>query len=376
MELLFWLTLLGVIYSYFLYPLILLVLPERSPIEPRQADSRPFITVIITAHNEESRIREKIHNTLQLDYPKESLEVLIASDASTDKTEDIVREYQDQGVGLVRANERKGKEYAQLQAIEAAKGEILVFSDVATGIDKAALHLIADRFADEKVGAISSEDRFISDDGTIAGEGAYVKYEMWLRKLESRVYSLVGLSGSFFAARSEVCKQWSIKIPSDFNTALNCARLGYYAVSDKAIIGYYKDIKNKKGEYARKLRTVIRGMSAIGEKPDVLNPFHFGLFSFEVWSHKIMRWLVPWFMLALLVVSTQVYSLHPVYQIIFTLQLLFYFMVLSAAIVAPLREKTVFKIPYFFVEVNLAIAHASVAYLFGKRITTWSPSKR
>lgn len=376
MEFLFWIVLIGVCYSYFLYPLLLFVMPARNKSIQKKESDLPSMTLIITAHNEESRIREKILNTLVLEYPKELLEILIASDASTDTTENIVGEYHQEGVGLVRAEERKGKEYAQLQAIRAAKGEILVFSDVATGIDKGALKLIAQRFADEKIGAISSEDRFISEDGSVAGEGAYVKYEMWLRKLESEVYSLVGLSGSFFAARSCICKEWSISIPSDFNTALNCARLGYFAVTDKNIIGYYKDIKNKKGEYGRKLRTVIRGMSAIGEKPDVLNPFVFGFFALEVWSHKIMRWLVPWFMMALLIISTLLFTAHPLYSLIVVLQLIFYAIVLAGATAPSLRENTIIKICFYFVQVNIAIAHAAVAYLFGKRITSWSPSKR
>ena len=336
----------------------------------------PNITVIITAHNEESRIREKIINTLALDYPRESLEILIASDASTDATDAIVGEFKQQGIGLVRADERKGKEYAQLHAIRAAKGDILVFSDVATEIREGALKLIASRFADPKIGAISSEDSFITEDGSIAGEGAYVKYEMWLRKLESEVYSLVGLSGSFFAARSCICKEWDINIPSDFNTALNCARKGYVAVTDKDIVGYYKDIKNKKGEYSRKLRTVIRGISAVMSKPDVLNPFQFGFFAFEVWSHKIMRWLVPWFLLALLVSNTFLISAHPIYLLIMILQLIFYSLVLAGAVIPKLRDKTAIKIPFYFIEVNAAIAHATIAYIFGKRVTVWTPSKR
>ncbi len=351
-------------------------MPKRKKHKPNLDSGLPRLTIIITAHNEENRIREKILNTLKLDYPHELLEILVASDASTDATEDIVAEFFLQGVGLVRAEERKGKEYAQLQAIRVAKGEILVFSDVATGIDRGALKLIAHRFADEKIGAISSEDRFVTEDGSIAGEGAYVKYEMWLRKLESEVYSLVGLSGSFFAARSCICKEWEISVPSDFNTALNCARQGYIAVTDKDIVGYYKDIKNKKGEYARKLRTVIRGMSAVMSKPDVLNPFKYGFFAFEVWSHKIMRWMVPWFLLALFVASILLNSVHPVYAIILILQIMFYSLVFVGAIVPGLRQISIIKIPFYFIEVNIAIAHAMLAYILGKRITVWTPSKR
>ncbi|VAX13419.1 Glycosyl transferase, group 2 family [hydrothermal vent metagenome] len=375
-ELLFWCVLVGTCYSYFLYPAVLLLMPKRKKNEPHRGVEFPLLTLIITAHNEENRIREKILNTLALDYPRELLEILVASDASTDATEDIVEGFFQQGVRLVRAEERKGKEYAQLQAIKSAKGEILIFSDVATGIDKGALKLIAERFSDEKIGAISSEDRFISEDGSIAGEGAYVKYEMWLRKLESEVYSLVGLSGSFFAARSCICKEWDISIPSDFNTALNCARQGYIAVTDREIIGYYKDIKNKKGEYARKLRTVIRGISAVMHKPDVLNPFKYGFFAFEVWSHKIMRWMVPWFLLALFVASVLLSAVHPVYTVILILQILFYGLVFVGAIVPGLRQNPIIKIPFYFIEVNIAIAHAMVAYILGKRITVWTPSKR
>lgn len=366
----------GTCYSYFLYPVVLLLMPKRKKNEPHPESTLPLLTLIITAHNEENRIREKILNTLALDYPRELLEILVASDASTDATDDIVAEFHQQGVGLVRAEERKGKEYAQLQAIRVAKGEILVFSDVATGIDKEAPKLIAHRFSDEKIGAISSEDRFVTEDGSIAGEGAYVKYEMWLRKLESEVYSLVGLSGSFFAARRRICNDWDISIPSDFNTALNCARQGYIAVTDKEIIGYYKDIKNKKGEYARKLRTVIRGMSAVMSKPDVLNPFKYGFFAFEVWSHKIMRWLVPWFLLALFVASLLLTSVHPFYTIILVLQLVFYGLVLVGAVSPALRHIALIKIPFYFIEVNIAIAHAMIAYILGKRVTVWTPSKR
>ncbi|MCW9006245.1 MAG: glycosyltransferase family 2 protein [Gammaproteobacteria bacterium] len=376
MKILFWLSLIGVVYSYFLYPIFLLIMPKRKKNLVSLNDSFPMLTFIITAHNEEARIREKIINTLELDYPKGMLEILVASDASTDTTDDIVKEFINQDVHLVRANERKGKEYAQLQAINAAKGEILVFSDVATGIDNNALKLIVSRFSDESIGAISSEDRFISENGSIAGEGAYVKYEMWLRKLESEVYSLVGLSGSFFAARKCICKEWDISIPSDFNTALNCSRQGYVAVTDNKIIGYYKDIKNKNGEYARKLRTVIRGMSAIFERPDVLNPFKFGFFSFEVWSHKIMRWMVPWFMLLLLITSFFLLGHHPLYLLVFILQLFFYSIVIVGIVVPSLRENTIIKIPFYFIQVNLAIAHAIIAYALGKRITIWSPSKR
>ena len=214
-------SLFGTIYSYFLYPLVLLVMPKKF-LQTNPDCPLPFITLIITAHNEQKRIQSKLENTLSIDYPEELREILVASDGSTDNTNAIVETFRDRGIKLVHVQERKGKENAQLAAIQVARGELIVFSDVATQIPPEALRNLVNIFTDSRVGAISSEDRFITEDGKVAGEGAYVKYEMWLRKLESQVHSLVGLSGSFFAARKDVCENWDISVPSDFNTALNC----------------------------------------------------------------------------------------------------------------------------------------------------------
>ncbi|MGI0015593.1 MAG: glycosyltransferase family 2 protein, partial [Nitrososphaera sp.] len=285
MEWLFWIGILGVSYSYFIYPLVLLLLPKQSVLRASKNDVElPAVTLIITAHNEARRMQAKLENTLLIDYPQDKLEILVASDASTDETEAIVNSFAGQGVRLVRAEVRKGKEYAQSLAIKEASSDILVFSDVGTEIPKASIRLLVENFADSRVGAVSSEDRFISQDGKIAGEGLYVKYEMWLRGLESAVNSLVGLSGSFFAVRRDLCEDWDITIPSDFNSALNCISRGYIAVADSRVLGFYQDIKDSKKEYQRKVRTVIRGISAVASQPRVLNPLKVGFFAFQVWS--------------------------------------------------------------------------------------------
>src|SRR5690606_15669765 len=158
------------------------------------------LSLIITAYNESSRIRAKLDNALKLDFPKARLEIIVASDCSDDGTDDIVREYAEKGVKLVRWGERLGQEDAQRTALQAAGGDSIVFSDVATEMPPDSLQKLVEYFAQPSVGAVSSEDRFISQDGNVAGEGAYVKYEMWLRRQESDLAGLVGLSGSFFAA--------------------------------------------------------------------------------------------------------------------------------------------------------------------------------
>ncbi len=375
LEFLFWSLLLLGLYSYFLYPLVLAVLASRQPRStglPVTAGER--LTVIVTAYNERARIREKIENTLAIDYP--NLEIIIASDCSTDETDAIVAEYAARGVLLVRAGERLGKENAQWCAIQAASGDILVFSDVATQIPPDALRKLAVYFHDAKVGAVSSEDRFVSQEGGLAGEGAYVRYEMWLRSMESNLAGLVGLSGSFFAARKLVCQQWDIHSPSDFNTALNCARLGYRAVTAPDVLGFYKDLKDPQMEYQRKVRTVLRGITAIARHADVLSFRKFGLFAFQIWSHKVMRWLVPWFLLLLLVVNLNLANHHWFYTLSLLAQFAFYGVAIAAQFNEQVKEHGVARIIYFFVQVNVAIADASCRFLFGRRMTIWQPSAR
>lgn len=373
---LFWCCLFGAGYSYFVYPFVLLLLPKRSRFVPAGNVPVPSMSLIITARNENHRIRDKIVNALAIDYPADKLEIIVASDASDDGTDDIVNSFKERGVRLVRADVRRGKEYAQSMAIREARGEILVFSDVATRIPPGCLGLIAEDFSDPKVGAVSSEDRFVARDGRLAGEGAYVRYEMWVRRLESKVHSLVGLSGSFFAVRHDLCRDWDIKVPSDFNSALMTVRRNHVAVSDPRVVGIYEDIHDERREYQRKVRTVIRGLAAIARQPAVLNPAAVGFFAFQVWSHKVMRWLVPWFLVGLAVASVALAGMHWFYGSMTIGQAVFYLAAFAGWIAPRTRRFAAVKVPYFFVQANLAIAHATIVFVLGKRITAWEPSKR
>ena len=378
LKLFFFLTAVLCVYSYFLYPLILKLIPPRHKplIHDIDEQSLPSLTLIIAVHNEESRIAKKLENSLEIDYPVDRLEIIIASDYSNDGTEDIVKTFAEQGIELVSADQRKGKEYAQLCAIEKSSGEIIVFSDVATEIPADALRIMVREFQDQNVGAVSSEDRFISKDGELVGEGAYVKYEMWLRGLESDRGGLVGLSGSFFAARREVCRSWDIATCSDFNVARNCVKMGLLAVNCPDMIGYYTDLADPRQEYSRKVRTVLRGISAIPRHSWVLNPFRMGIFAFEVWSHKIMRWGVPWFMLLFLVLTLLLQGQGAIYTAALIAQIVFYALALVGWLSERMQEYTTIRIISFFVQSNIAIGHACVQYLLGRRIVVWTPSKR
>ncbi|MCH8532320.1 MAG: glycosyltransferase [Saccharospirillum sp.] len=377
MLLLFWCLLIASFYSYFFYPAVLVLLNRgKVPAKSLSDEKQLHYSLIVTAYNEKDRIRDKIDNLLALDFDPQRLELIVASDSSDDGTDDIVREYEQKGVRLVRAKDRLGKENAQLTAIQEATGDILVFSDVATIMESEAITLLDTYFQDATVGAVSSEDRFIGKDGTVAGEGAYVKYEMWLRKQESQLAGLVGLSGSFFAARKEVCEDWDIHSPSDFNTALNCARLGLRSVSAPDVLGFYPDLKDPSKEYARKVRTVLRGMTGLSRHLDVLNPRRFGFFAVQVFSHKLMRWGVPWFLLALLVVSVLVAHKGWFYQLALLGQIVFYLLALLAHINARIRAFGPVRLIYFFVQVNIALMDSAMKFFSGQRMTTWKPSAR
>jgi cellulose synthase/poly-beta-1,6-N-acetylglucosamine synthase-like glycosyltransferase len=376
METLFWIGVFGVMYSYVAYPLILFIFPRRRVAPTVEFDVPPSVSIIIAAHNEEARIEEKLDNTLQVKYSVAPIETIVASDASTDSTDHIVLRYRKKGIRLVRSDERKGKEHAQSLAIGESSGQIIVFTDVSTKIPADSISNIVKRFMDEKVGAVSSEDRFIGRDGAIVGEGLYVRYEMWLRRLESNVNSLVGLSGSFFAARRNLCKRWDVESPSDFNIAMNCIREGYVAVSDSSVIGYYRDVLNDTQEYSRKVRTILRGVSALVRQYDMLNLRQYGLFAWQMWSHKVMRWLVPWFLAGLLLSSIILASSGALYFSVAVAQAGFYLAALAALASQSLRTHVLFRIPFFFTQANVAIAHATVMFALGRRVLSWEPSRR
>jgi len=375
-EILFWSSIIFITYTYLGYPLLLKAISLFRNRNVQKDNVTPFLTFIITAHNEQERITGKLENTLSLDYPKDKLQIIVASDCSTDDTDTIVKTFESKGITLVRSPERRGKEYAQKLVVEQARGGILVFSDVATILEKDALKKIINNFNDPTVGCVSSEDRVISDDGTMTGENLYVKYEMLLRKLETTVNSVVGLSGSFFAARKEVCQNWAEDLQSDFNTLLNSIKMGLRGISDPNSIGYYKNVRSEKQEFNRKTRTVLRGISVVMSRREILNPFKYGLFSLQILSHKLFRWLIPFALVLVFLTNALLASQSPEYTYLMVLQVVFYTVVLAGLTNRSLASRNLFRIPLYFATTNLSILIAWFMYLNGDRSIHWEPSQR
>jgi hypothetical protein len=366
----FWGSVALVLYAYLGYPCLLMALSLVRHRPVRRGHATPAVSFIITAHNEEARIAEKIENTLAQNYPAGHLEILVASDCSTDGTDDVVRGYAPR-LQLVRAAERRGKEAAQQLAVRAASGDILIFSDVATALAPDGVSTIVANFSDPTVGCVSSIDRFVDADGRISGEGAYVRYEMFLRELETRVNTLVGLSGSFFAARRQVCRNWATDRQSDFNTLLNTVELGLRGVLDPRSAGYYRPITDHRRELQRKVRTVVRGIGVLAGSARMLNPLRYGLFAWQLASHKVCRWLVPFAMMTALVSNVLLATQSGWYATLLGAQAGFY-----AAVAGGWTGSRRLRIPYFFFLANLAILMAWFRYARGERMVAWNPSER
>lgn len=375
-EWIFWGSLAFILYAYAGYLLVLMVVSRIRNRPVLAGEIQPTVSLVITAYNEEMRIEEKILNSLQQQYPRERLEIVVASDCSSDRTDEIVRGYAAAGVRLIRAPERKGKEAAQKVAVSQTSGEVLVFSDVATTLPPLGVANIVKSFHDPSVGCVSSVDKFVDAEGNLSGEGAYVKYEMLLRRFETQVNTLVGLSGSFFAARRTVCTPWAEDLQSDFNTLLNSMKAGLRGVSDSQSVGYYRNLTDEKKEYQRKVRTVLRGIAVLMRSLPMLNPFRYGMFAWQLFSHKLCRWLVPFAMIAAFISNVVLATHSAFYRVLLVGQAIFYVLAAAYAGCDWMPKSNLLRLPSFFVLVNLSILDAWMRFLRGDRVFRWEPSKR
>ncbi len=304
-----------VVYAYAVYPALLKLLAPRfrerdEGITP-PAPQWPEITITVPAYNEETAIRGMLDRILELDYPRDKLQVLIISDASTDKTDEIVRQYADRGVELLRLSRRSGKTAAENATRQYIRGAIVVNTDASVRIDPHGLKPLVAQFSDPSVGVASGRDVSVArtDGDANAAESDYVTYEMWVRDLESRVDSIVGASGCFFATRREL---HSVIVPNalsrDFAAPLIAREHGFRAVSVNDAVCYVPRTPSLRKEYRRKIRTMTRGLETLYYKRHLLNPLRYGLFAWMLASHKLARWLVPW---ALLIATAALMALAP-----------------------------------------------------------------
>ena len=373
---LFWSCAVFLAYTFTGYPSVLWLVSKVRQRGHQKDTIQPRVSIIIPAYNADRLMREKIVNTLELDYPAEKREIIVASDGSMDNTVDIVRSFAARGVKLVEIPKRTGKHYAQMQARDVSQGEILVFTDVSVELEPDALQRIVSNFADSSVGCVSSEDHVRGEPRGRGGEGSYVNFEMWLRRLESQVGSLVSVSGSFFAARRQVCDVWHSGQSSDFFVPLHTAARSLRVVVDPECRGYYGLTQQGDPEFQRKVRTVVHGLDVFFTHLKLLNPLHYPVFAWQLVSHKLCRWLVPFAMAGLWLSNLFLWRAGRFYQASLVLQGVLY----AAGLLAMASEKLLrikpLKLANFFMLGNLATIAAWVKFCLGEKFVLWQPTRR
>jgi hypothetical protein len=373
-EILFWLSLLAVAYPYAIYPALLVgwnrLAGRRLPLP--DLTYRPTVSVILPVHNEASRIEAKINNLLALDYPKDRLQLIVIGDGCTDDTLERAAKAGGNMLSVHSLSARAGKAAALNAGLEQATGEIVVFTDAGILLDRGSLACLVGHFSQPTVGCVSGEDS-VEGGGS---EGLYGRTELLLRREEARLHSIAGASGCFYGMRRALCRPFRPGMAPDFLSVLDTVRSGHRAVCEPAARGVMTATKSQRAEFARKVRTFLRGLSALLGNSALLNPVRYPAFAFTLWSHKLMRWLGP-VSLALCLVSAYILRTQSLYAAMLSGQLVLYALALGAlACPETIGRFTLPRLSAFFLLVNLAAAQALLMWLAGVRQELWEPTRR
>lgn len=374
---LFWVSLFAISYAYLGYPLFLLLISRfwKQKTSKGFSNELPRVTLLISAYNEEKVIGDKIENSLLLDYPKELLEIIIISDGSDDRTEDKVRSYADRGVIYQSYPGRIGKTACLNKAVPLAKGDFIVFSDANSKYDSQAVRELVKHFYDEKIGFVTGHTRYVSaaDDDKVLPIGIYSRIETLTKKLESEISSCVGADGAIFAIRKELYLPLSDSDINDFVIPLQIIRQGFRGVIEEKAFCTEETAKDAKGEYDRQVRITNRTIRAIFKNADMLNPFKYGFFAFELFSHKLLKFLSPCFVLTLFVSNALLINQGTFYLITFIGQILFYTLAIFGYFAQHRNQiSRVISFSETFTMTNLAMMMGWMTYLMGDTFTAWT----
>lgn len=381
---LFWGSVALLAYTYVVFPAILFVrgLLWRKPY--RTEDITPSVSMIIAAYNEAASIGEKLDNVVSLDYPRDCLEVIVASDGSTDETEAIVAQYEDRGVKLL-ALPRQGKAGALNSAVAVAKGEILVFSDANSQYAPDAIRQLVRPFADPEVGGVAGNQVYLSekrmaDDTAQTGDGerTYWGFDRFLKRIQSEAGNTISATGAIYAIRRSLFPGVPEGVTDDFATSTAVIAQGYRLVFAPDAKAFEPVAKSSGVEFGRKVRVMTRGLRAVLVRRELLNPFRFGFYALQLFSHKVLRRLM-FAPLALLLVSNPFLLGEGLfYQLTMLAQIGFYGAALAGALFrdTPLGRNKLVTLPYYVCLVYLAAAVATFNVLRGHQINRWEPQRQ
>ncbi len=378
-EVSFWISLFIILYCYVLYPLTLMIIGKFYALPLQASDITPAVSIVISAYNEAHVIKKNIENKLNLNYPHDKLEIIVVSDASNDGTDEIVKEFTNGCVRLIRQEPRQGKTAAINKAVATAKSEIICFADANSIWDKDALNKIIRNFADTKVGYVTGKMVYVNSAGNIIGDGCntYMRYENKLRELETQIGSIVGVDGGIDAVRKTLYEPMNPELLPDFILPLKVVEKGYKVIYESEAILKEESLSNTKDEFKMRVRVILRSLHALWYMKHLLNPVKFKVFAWQLFSHKVLRYFVWTFMLLAFITNLFLFNYGQIYSLMMYLQIIFYILVILGVISEKrdFRIKKITYIPYYFFLVNLSSAIAFFKFLKGENTVIWQPRK-
>lgn len=369
MHLFFWISLSVIFYTYIGYPVLvyLLSLIFRKPV--KKVQNYPAVSILISAYNEEKFIEEKIESILELDYPQDKIEVLIGSDGSNDKTDEIVSKLVNDRISLFRFQLREGKPSVLNSLAEQVKNEILVFTDARQRLEKSSLKELVANFSDEKVGSVSAELIFSdADKNNAQGISLYWQYEKFIRLSESRLGSMLGATGAMYAIRKELFPVLPKDlILDDVYIPLKSVEKGFRAIFEPKAIIFDSVSRDAEEEFQRKARTLTGNFQIFTLLKKLFNPLVSPI-AIQLFSHKFLRLTVPFFLICLLVSNIFILD-EDILRIIFVAQVIFYILAMLGFFTNAFKKLT--NVPKMFLVMNTAAVVGLYRFLFNKQSVAW-----
>lgn len=381
-EIILSISLVLIIYSYAGYPLLLSILSliHRKPV--KKADITPSVTLIISAYNEEEAIEEKIKNSLSLEYARDKLEIMVASDCSNDSTDEIVAKYEPEGVRLVRLDRRGGKTAVQNLGAKEAMGEILVFSDATTRYAPHTLGKLVRNFNDETVGCVGGRlvfekpDKATPEKSELTVKNIDERYEQFVKLKEGQFRTIFVVDGCIYAVRKHLYESLDEHLVSDLALPLKVIEKGYRAVHEPEALAFEVYPPTAKDELKRKIRTASASLVCLFSMRQLLNPVKWRFVSVALVSHKLLRWAASFFLITAFISNLFLFGSHSAYSLLFLLQVLFYTFALLGYLLKKKRNKIkLFGICLYFCVLHLAALLGFIKFLSGKRGEIWDTKR-
>ena len=379
---LFWVAVCLIVYTYIGFPLgvVLRGLLWGRPYKHEELTISPSVSIVISAYNEAKSIAAKLDNILSMDYPRDCLEVVIASDGSTDGTDAIVERYKEHGVKLLSLP-RVGKAAALNAAVNASSGKILVFSDANSMYKADAIQELVRPFADPKVGGVAGNQIYkteVSGGSSTDGERAYWKFDRTLKQFQGKSGNTLAATGAIYAIRRQLFRPIPDGVSDDFVTSTGVIVQGYRLVFAPEAIAYEPVAATSQVEFGRKVRVIIRSWKAFIFRRELLNPFRYKFYAIQLFSHKILRYLVVFPLVMLFLISPFLWKIGFIYQMATISQIAFYICALVGLLLNGTRfgHKKIFTIPFYFCMVNAASLVAIINVLRGHQIKHWEPQRQ